>query len=48
MGKQVTQSHMPDTNLILDSINLGKLIKAKRTVMKMNLDAWQQDGYAII
>jgi hypothetical protein len=39
---------MPETSSIFDSVNLGKLIKAKRTVMKMNLDAWQQDGYAII
>lgn len=37
MGKQVTQSAMPETNLILDPANLGKLIKAKRTAMKMNL-----------
>jgi transcriptional regulator with XRE-family HTH domain len=37
MGKQVTKSDMPETNVILDSINLGKLIKAKRTAMKMKL-----------
>jgi len=37
MGKQVTQSDMPATNSILDSANLGKLIKAKRTAMKMKL-----------
>ena len=37
MGKQVVQSNMPDTSLILDSVNLGKLIKAKRTAMKMKL-----------
>jgi transcriptional regulator with XRE-family HTH domain len=37
MGKQATQSAMPDTNLILDPVNLGKLIKAKRTAMKMKL-----------
>jgi transcriptional regulator with XRE-family HTH domain len=28
---------MPESNLLLDSINLGKLIKAKRTAMKMKL-----------
>lgn len=37
MSKQVTQSDMPETNVILDSVNLGKLIKAKRTAMKMKL-----------
>ncbi|MCF2949431.1 helix-turn-helix domain-containing protein [Paraglaciecola aquimarina] len=37
MGKQVTQSTMPETDLILDPVNLGKLIKAKRTAMKMKL-----------
>ncbi|MGK0305437.1 MAG: transcriptional regulator with XRE-family HTH domain [Gammaproteobacteria bacterium] len=28
---------MPETNIILDSVNLGKLIKAKLTAMKMIL-----------
>jgi transcriptional regulator with XRE-family HTH domain len=37
MSKQVTPSGMPETNSILDSVNLGKLIKAKRTAMKMKL-----------
>lgn len=37
MGKQVIQSDMPETGPILDSVNLGKLIKAKRTAMKMKL-----------
>ena len=37
MGKQVTQTELPKTNVILDSVNLGKLIKAKRTAMKMKL-----------
>jgi transcriptional regulator with XRE-family HTH domain len=32
MGKQITKSDMPETNVIL-----GKLIKAKRTAMKMKL-----------
>lgn len=29
MGKQVTPSDMPATSLVLDSVNLGKLIKAR-------------------
>ncbi|MFT4995452.1 MAG: transcriptional regulator with XRE-family HTH domain [Paraglaciecola sp.] len=37
MAKQVTQTDMPETSSILDSANLGKLIKAKRTAMKMKL-----------
>lgn len=37
MGKQVTPSDMPATNVMLDAANLGKLIKAKRTAMKMKL-----------
>ena len=39
MGKQVTQSYIPETNVIFDSVNLGKFIKAKRTAMKMKLAA---------
>ena len=38
MGKQVIQSDMPETNLILDPATIGKLIKAKRTAMKMKLE----------
>jgi hypothetical protein len=37
MSKQVTKSDMPETNVILDPVNLGKLIKAKRTAIKMKL-----------
>ena len=37
MRKQVTQSAMLYTHLILDPVNLGKLIKAKRTAMEMKL-----------
>jgi transcriptional regulator with XRE-family HTH domain len=37
MGKQVAQSELPETNLLFDSVSLGKLIKAKRTAMKMKL-----------
>ena len=37
MGKRVTPSDMPATSLILDSVNLGKLIKARRTAMNMKL-----------
>jgi DNA-binding transcriptional regulator YiaG len=37
MGKQVTPSDLPAMSLMLDSANMGKLIKAKRTAMKMKL-----------
>lgn len=37
MGKQVVQSAMPDTSQILDPLILGRLIRAKRTAMKMRL-----------
>lgn len=37
MGKHVIQSDMPETSSILDLEDLGKLIKAKRTAMKMKL-----------
>jgi len=37
VGNQVKQSDMPDTSLILEPESLGKLIKAKRTEMKMKL-----------
>ena len=35
MGKQVTRSEMPNTSHIFDPETLGKLVKAKRTAMKM-------------
>lgn len=37
MSKQFTQSNLPASNAILDPVNLGKLIKANCTPMKMTL-----------
>ena len=37
MSKQCTQSNLPATTATLYPVNLGKLIKANRTAMKMTL-----------